>query len=402
MAHPKRPKIEEDDLAGFKYFKKVSALLARLHDAGCARDKAGNRQLHMDQYLALLLLFMFNPICQSLRGLQQASQLQKVQRVLGVPRASLGSLSEAQGVFDAELLKELIGELAQELRPVPHDARLDQVQEVLTLVDGTCLTALPQVVRWALYQKDHRAAKAHVQFEVLKGVPVEATLTAANTSEKAVLRSRLQAGRCYVIDRGYAEYSLFQGILDAQSSFVGRLQDNAVMEVAQERPVSAEAAPAGILRDTVGRLGSAATRDALRQPLRVIEVVCTPHRKRSGKTGRGGPEQGNRLRLVTNLMDPPAEVVALIYQCRWQIEIFFRAFKHVLGCRHLLSYSANGIALQTYAAILACLLIALWTGRKPTLRTWEMVRYYFSGWATLEEVQAHIARLQKQPQTPQA
>ncbi len=61
----------------------------------------------------------------------------------------------------------------------------------------------------------------------------------------------------------------------------------------------------------------------------------------------------------------------------------------------------NGIALQTYAAILACLLIALWTGRKPTLRTVEMIRFYFSGWADAEELQAHIARLGEQPK-PQA
>ena len=57
----------------------------------------------MDQYLALFLLLMFNPNCQSLRALQQASTLKKVQRVLGVPRSSLGSLSEAAGAFDPVL-----------------------------------------------------------------------------------------------------------------------------------------------------------------------------------------------------------------------------------------------------------------------------------------------------------
>ena len=396
MSQLKRPKIEEDDLDGFKYFKKIAALLERLHDAGCARDRAGNRQLHLDQYLTLLLLFMFNPICQSLRGLQQASELQKVQRVLGVPRASLGSLSEAARVFDADLLKEIIGQLADELKPVPHDARLDQVREIITLVDGTCLNALPQVVRWALYRQDERAAKAHVEFEVLKGVPVDAVITAANTAETATLQAHLQAGRCYVVDRGYAEYALFQAILDTGSSFVGRLQDRAVLETSEERPVAPEAARAGVLRDTIGRLGCALTRDDLTGPVRVVEVACTPHRKSSGKTGRGGPEQGDRLRLVTNLTDLPPEVISVIYQSRWQIEIFFRTFKHVLGCRHLLSYSANGIALQTYAAIIACLLITLWTGRKPTLRTHEMISFYFSGWANAGEVQAHIARLQEQ------
>ena len=52
--------------------------------------------------------------------------------------------------------------------------------------------------------------------------------------------------------------------------------------------------------------------------------------------------------------------------------------------------------MQTYAAIIACLLIALWTGRKPTLRTYEMICYYLMGWATEDELLAHIAKLQKQ------
>jgi hypothetical protein len=49
-----------------------------------------------------------------------------------------------------------------------------------------------------------------------------------------------------------------------------------------------------------------------------------------------------------------------------------------------------------YAAIIACMLIALWTGRKPTLRTYEMVCWYFMGMATLEELEAHIARQKTQ------
>ena len=405
MSPPERQAIEEADLVGFKYFQKISHLLARFHDAGCARDRAGNRLLHLDQYLALLLLFLFNPICQSLRGLQQASELKKVQRVLGVPRASLGSLSEAAGVFDPALLEGLLGELVADLKPLAHDARLDEVRGLLTLVDGTYLTALPVVARWALWQegkRGKRAAKAHVQFEVLKGVPVAATITDAHASEIEVLRRRLQAGRLYVLDRGYAEYALFQTILDAGSSFVARVDDNAVIEVLEERLLSTEALAAGVVRDAVVRLGSPKKREDLRQGVRLVEVACTPHRRPSGKNGRGGPEQGTVLRIVTDVRDLGPEVIGLIYQARWQIEIFFRMFKHLLGCRHLVSYCEDGIRFQTYAAILACLLIALWTGRRPTIRTYEMLAYYFTGWADEEELQAHIDKLQTQARTPQA
>jgi hypothetical protein len=71
-----------------------------------------------------------------------------------------------------------------------------------------------------------------------------------------------------------------------------------------------------------------------------------------------------------------------------------RFYQHILGCRHLLSHRPNGIEIQVYMAIIVCMLIALWTHRAPTLRTVEMIRFYFTGWATEEELVAHIAKLQ--------
>ena len=57
----------------------------------------------------------------------------------------------------------------------------------------------------------------------------------------------------------------------------------------------------------------------------------------------------------------------------------------------------HGIKIQTYCAIIACMLISLWTGRKPTLRTYEMICFSFCGLATEDELLAPIERLQMQP-----
>ena len=68
-----------------------------------------------------------------------------------------------------------------------------------------------------------------------------------------------------------------------------------------------------------------------------------------------------------------------------------------MGCRHLLSQSQNGVAIQCYVALIASLLIVLWTGRKPTKRTWEMIQFYLIGWASLEELEDHLATLPEMP-----
>jgi len=233
-----------------------------------------------------------------------------------------------------------------------------------------------------------------VHFEILKGVPVQATVTEANASERDVLEAHLQAGRIYVIDRGYAKYRLLQAILEEDSSFVCRLQDNYVSQELETGPLTAEAQAVGVLQDRLVRLGCKPRKGDLAGPVRVVEVACQPHVKRR-HTGRGGPEQSDRIVIATNLLDLPADGIALIYQYRWTIEIFFRFYKHILGCRHLLSHDRNGIELQTYAAILACMLISLWTGRKPTLRTFEMLCWYFTGMASAAELLGHLQRLQK-------
>jgi hypothetical protein len=406
MAGKKREEVREEDVTGLKYFDRLGPLLKRLHEVGCQRDKAGNRDLHFDQYCMLVLLFLFNPVVRSLRAIQQASTLRNVQRKLGCLRASLGSLSEATEVFEPQRLREIIAELGEQLQPIARDCRLKDVQQTITLVDGTLLRGLPVLVQSAL--GDSRAAKArgkcrlHTQFELDRFVPVRIDVTEGvgegESDERAVLARALEKGRCYVKDRGYAKFKLFNEIVAAGSSYVCRLRDNSRYEIVEERPLLAEDRQADIVLDAVVLLGESSKAEARPDhPLRLVAVKTTPHQKR-GKTGGGssGPASNGLLLIATDRLDLPAWIIALLYRYRWTIETFFRFFKHVLGCRHLLSHDPVGIEIQTYCAILACMLISLWTGRKPTLRTYEMICYYLIGWAEKDELLAHLAKLPPQ------
>ena len=234
-------------------------------------------------------------------------------------------------------------------------------------------------------------------------IEVTSALNGGKTDEKHVLRRSLQPDHCYVLDRWYAEFALFNDIVKVGSSYVCRIRDNSNLdEVVEERPVSAAARRAGVLRDVVVKLGTSHTAAAWPDhPVRVILVKAEPHQKTGGrKGGTAGPPSDGILRIATNLLDVPAEIISDIYKHRWSIELFFRFFKHVLGCRHLLTTHAVGIQIQAYCAIIACLLIHLWTGGKPTLRTFEMLCLYLQGWATLDELIAHIEKLKAKSRDP--
>jgi len=409
----------EDDLVklvGWKYVKGVGRLLAHLHEH---RD-CPNRKLHYDEYATLLLFYFFNATVTSLRDVRKLTDFEKFRRKLGVKRTSLGSLSEASQVFDPGTVRtavenltfvpELLGGIFRDLagkaaaRDAPARPKGFPTDLDLIATDGSVLEALPRMV-WALWlRKQHNGVRLHLDFDILKGIPVGAEITTARTSETARLRKRLEKGRLYVYDRGFADYGLFQAVIDAGSSFVGRVQQNAVYKIVEERPVTAVAAAAGVQFDRVVKLGGKVSGAKLSRPVRIVKAVVKNEptrslkfpRKRvaSKKTFRTSSDT-HELLLVTDRLDLPAELLPLLYKYRWHVELFFKWLKCVMGCRHLLAESEDGVKIQVYAALIAGLLIVLWTERKPTKETYLVLQFYFLGWVSDEELEEHLDALKK-------
>jgi hypothetical protein len=307
-------------------------------------------------------------------------------------------------------LKEIIAELGAELQPLSRDPRLSGVPGAITAVDGTLLSALPKLMAASCRKRATGSGlvkwRLHTHFEVDRYVPTRIDVTpngGGQDDERAVLERTIESDRTYVMDRGYAKFTLFNRIVAAKSSYVCRLRDNSAFAVLEAKPLTDADRALNVLSDQLVELGSQRKEDARPDhPIRLLEIQTTPHTSRGKyKGGSTGPSTDGILRIATNLLDVPAEVIALIYLYRWTIEIFFRFFKHVLGCRHLLSHSQRGIQIQTYCAIIACMLISLWTGRQPTLRTYEMICFYFAGLANEEELLAHIAKLKASDEAAQ-
>ena len=102
----------------------------------------------------------------------------------------------------------------------------------------------------------------------------------------------IEPDRTSVLDRGYAMFSLFNQIVSIGKSCTG-----------ENRPS---------------------------HPIRVVEVQTTPHVKRGKyRGGSTGPGSDGILRIATNLLDVPAETIAVLDEQRWTIEICFRFFTHM-------------------------------------------------------------------------
>jgi hypothetical protein len=402
-ADPEQGSVQAQ-VIGLTHFKRLLPLLHRLDDVGRERDGAGNRTLLMGDYCAVVMLYLFNPMIDSLRSLQRTLGLNPVAKALGVKRFSLGSFSESVRVFDPQRLKPIIEELAGELAPLSRDPRLAELKHALTLVDGSVLQGLCRLTGAACAQTRYCTAKdgrsmhgwrLHMQLDLETFCPHKTELTGANKlgegGEAHVLRQSLEPGRCYVGDGGYADRGLFDAIVAAGGSYVVRMREDSVFEVLEERTLSQEALDANLTRDALVRLTGATGTTS--HTVRLIMVQVQPHPRRTRKIQPGSNKTTRHtdvLLIATNLIDLPAELVALIYRYRYSVELFFRLFKQLLGLRHLLSQRKEGVEIQVYCCVIACMLINLQTGKKPDKALIQMLGFYLLGLATEQDVIDHL------------
>lgn len=373
------PAFSEQELGRWKLVGDFQARLAEHAGAAGGRLADPRRQLGAEEYLGLMLFGLLNPVVASMRGLCQASRLQRVQEEICQRAVSLGSFSEAQAVVAPELLEKVFAELAAESHPTHGDRRLEAYRDQLLAIDGTIWAALPRMA-WAVWRWQHgkeSALKAHIKFNLLEEKPVGVSVTRAKRCERAVWREHWQRGEFYVGDRYYGEnYQLFGQLQEAGCSYVLRLRQEAVFEVLEEFSLSAEDQAAGISFDGWVRLG---WRE--KTAVRLVRV----------------PTAEGEILLVTDKerTELSAELVALIYRYRWRIELFFKWLKCILGCRHWLAESPRGVALQVYCALIAALLLLRSSGRRPGKRAMEMIRFYLLGYATLEELTRELGLAKK-------
>ncbi len=382
---PRRP----DQLDGRRLILRIEDHLRHLH----AQPAHGNRSFFYDQLVIAHLLAFFNPLLHSLRSIEDVFELPAVRRRFGIRAAPKSTVADAQRLFDPQLLQPIFADLQQRAQLQPHDVRLDQLTRQLTAVDGTFFAVAGRIA-WAIYNRKSDGGRrpqtgrrglttkgnvrAHVHFDILRGVPEHFTLTGGQAAEGGQLQASLRPEHCYVLDRGFQAYALLGEIIQANSDFVVRLRKSARGTELEPRPLSAADLAAGVVSDALVQVGWRADQTAQLPALRRVAVQVA---------GQAEP-----LVLLTSCLDLPAELIALIYKHRWQIELFFRWLKCMAHLEHFFSESPQGMTLQLYVTLIATLLIALETGARPSVYDFSLLSFALSGQASLEEVLVVAAR----------
>ena len=367
--------IEQSDLRRWRLIERFQAVLAeevrkRGGPSGTWAD--GRRELQLEHYLGLFLFGLFNPVVETMRGLCEASALARVQREVCGRRVSLGSFSEAQAVVDPELLKAVLQRLAAEADPPGPGRGCTRLPRV---IDSSVWRVLPRMA-WAFWRRQgglDNAVRLHVALELASGQVSDAKLTRAKKCERAQWREFAQPGTCDIADRYYSyDYKQLAELQAAGTDFVVRLRVDAQRNEESCELLTAADRAAGVAWTSVVRLG----KEGRGPCVRVVAILA----------------EEETILVATTLpaADFPPEMIAYYYKQRWQVELFFRWLKCILGCRQWLAESEPGVALQVYLALIAAQLMVLYRGERPNQRQMEMIQFYLLGWATLDELMARL------------
>jgi hypothetical protein len=371
---PSECKLTAKDLRNWNLLK---AFTAALHEVAAKHQfhptfADPRRTFSYASYLSLFLFGLFNPAVKSMRQLCAITELERVRKTTGSPKVSLGSFSAAQAVIDPDVLKQVFEKMIEQ---APLSPKADPQLQHLELIaqDGSLWSALPRM-SWADYgvgpKGQAKGVRLHLRFNLLKDCPCDALLTEGKGSETEALRTMLLPGQTTVGDRLYGKsYQLFAEVATAGAFFVFRLHDCAAVHVQEALSLSPAEQKAGIIRHAWVHLGATERSRSMR--LRLVELQ----------------RDRQHLLLVTNhsVETLSAELVSAVYRRRWSIELFFRWIKCILGTRHFFAESSEGVAIQMYLALIASVLLQLFTGQRPNKRVMEFIQYYLSGWATAEE-----------------
>jgi len=376
VARLKKTKINEKDLRGFRLLEHFQRVLERVEGKFPPHPTFSDprRLLDISQYLSLYLFGLFNPIVDSMRGLCASTKLPSVQEICGRP-VSLGSFSEVQHVLDPALLEAVMQELVEEVRQGTPNAK---EAERWRVVDSSVFDVVRRM-GWAHFQTHEgvpqSAIRLHVTYDLMMGVPSRAVVAKAKVGEQKIWQTQWEPGMGELGDRNYSlDYKLLDRLDEAGGFFLVRLREKSFnFEVEEELPLSPEDRQANVTRQAWGRLG----KERPRHRVRVIWIRMN---------------SGELLALATNLSVErlPAHTAGVLYRKRWQVELFFRWIKCILKCRHFLAESERGVAIQLYLALIAALIIQLYTGSRPNKRTWEMLQWYSTGMAKPEELERFL------------
>jgi len=218
-----------------------------------------------------------------------------------------------------------------------------ELKNAVYAFDSTTIDLCLSVFPWAKFRKAKAAVKLHTLLDLRGNIPVVISITNGKIGDVSALDDLIfEAGAIYLLDRGYIDFARLYRIHQSLAFFVTRAKSNFVFKRLYSQAVDKST---GVRSDQIIMVSGFYTLIDYPEKLRRIRYYDIDTKK--------------RFVFLTNNFVLPAVVIAKLYKCRWQVELFFKWIKQHLRIKAFYGTSENALKTQIWIAISVYVLVAI-------------------------------------------
>ena len=334
--------------AGQLVFAQLMEVLPRHEFNSCVRRYRGDFRARgftcRDQFLCMA--FAQLTFRESLRDIETClrSVQPKLYHAGFRSRISRSTLGDANRLRDWRIYFDFAQVLIARARSLyAHERFGVDLEHAAYALDATtidlCLTLFP----WAPFRRQKAAVKLHTLLDLRGNIPTFIRISSGKIHEVNVLDELwIEPGAFYMMDKGYLDFARLFRLHRQAAFFVIRAKSNLACARRESRAVDKST---GLRSDQTIVLTGPLVSQKYPEPLRRVSYYDVEHRR--------------KLVFLTNNFTLPALMIAELYHCRWQIELFFKWIKQHLRIKAFYGNSANAVKTQIWIAVSVYLLAAI-------------------------------------------
>jgi hypothetical protein len=218
-----------------------------------------------------------------------------------------------------------------------------ELKQAVYAFDSTTIDLCLSVFPWAKFRKRKAAVKLHTLLDLRGNIPVVISITNGKIHDVNALDDLVfEPGAIYVFDKAYVDFARLYRIHRSLAFFVTRAKSNFVFKRLYSQPVDKST---GVRADQIIMVTGFYTLMDYPEKLRRIRYYDVETKK--------------LFIFLTNNFTLPAIVIAKLYKCRWQVELFFKWIKQHLRIKAFYGTSENALKTQIWIAISVYVLVAI-------------------------------------------
>jgi hypothetical protein len=329
-------------------FAQLMEFLPRHDFNACVRRYRGDRRLRgfscRDQFLCLA--FAQLTFRESLRDIETCLRAVRAKLYHAGLRGkvSRSTLADASRAHDWRIYADFAQVLIRRARQLYADEPLSvELEETVYALDSTTIDLCLSLFPWAKFRRHKGAVKLHTLLDLRGNIPCFVHISHGKMHDVTVLdQLPIEPGAFYVMDRGYVDFQRLHRFTQGSAFFVTRCKRNLDFTCRDRRTVDKTT---GLRSDQTIVLAGPKSSRLHPDPLRRVAFYDVEHKR--------------RLVFLTNNFTLPAQTIARLYKCRWQVELFFKWIKQHLRIKAFYGTSDNAVKTQVWIAISVYVLVAI-------------------------------------------